>query len=224
MKIKEQLEINGYAFIPKWIPEEKTLNIAKFCGEIFSFNNIIGYQSIPEVQQLKPKKKGIQSNLYSSHFGLDYFPLHTDLAHWATPPRYLMLRCIKGCPSVKTHILPFNKILNDLQNLSVNRAIFSTRSNNYNGSMLLPMTFNTKKNIIFYRWDSIFLLPMNSVAKDIQAYFERIEFADQILDFELLHAGDTLIIDNFKNLHGRSEVTNLELTRIIERVYLRKVY
>ncbi len=145
MKIKEQLEINGYAFIPKWIPEEKTLNIAKFCGEIFSFNNIIGYQSIPEVQQLKPKKKGIQSNLYSSHFGLDYFPLHTDLAHWATPPRYLMLRCIKGCPSVKTHILPFNKILNDLQNLSVNRAIFSTRSNNYNSSMLLPMTFNTKK-------------------------------------------------------------------------------
>lgn len=223
MKIKEQIEINGYAFIPKWIPEEKTLNIANFCGEIFSFNNILGYQSIPEVQQLKPKNKSIQPNLYSSHFGLDYFPLHTDLAHWPTPPRYLMLRCIKGCSSVKTHILPFNKILNDLQNLSVNRAIFSTRSDN-NNSILLPMTFNTNKNITFYRWDPLFLLPINSVAKDIQAYFKRVEFADQILDFELLNVGDTLIIDNFKNLHGRSEVSSLELSRIIERVYLKKVY
>ncbi|QNX86591.1 Fe(II)-2OG oxygenase family protein [Acinetobacter seifertii] len=224
MKIKEQLEINGYAFIPRWIPEEKTLNIAKFCGEIFSFNNIIGYQSIPEVQQLRPKKKSIPPNLYSSHFGLDYFPLHTDLAHWPTPPRYLMLRCIKGCSSVKTHILAFNKISNDLKSLLVNRAIFSTRPNNYNNSILLPMTFKTNSNIIFYRWDSIFLLPMNSVAKEIQAYFKRIEFADQILNFELLDAGDTLIIDNFKNLHGRSEISNLDSTRIIERVYLKKVY
>ncbi|WP_087548138.1 hypothetical protein [Acinetobacter sp. WCHA39] len=224
MNLHTQLEINGYVFFPKWMPETSTINIAKLCGEIFSFSTVLGYQTIPDTQQLKPKEKDYQCNTYSGHFGLDNFPLHTDLAHWHTPPRYLMLRCIQGSKSVKTHILPFNNILDNLQKLSANKAIFSTRPNPNGTTILLPMTFHSDKTIIAYRWDSIFLLPVNSAAKDIQNYFKSMNFKDQIQDFELLHAGDTLIIDNFKNLHGRSEVVHLESTRIIERIYLNKVY
>lgn len=44
------------------------------------------------------------------------------------------------------------------------------------------------------------------------------------VDSQLLkNPGDTLIIDNWTTLHGRSEVEKSSNDRVIERVYLREI-
>ena len=58
------------------------------------------------VQTLRPIEKDVSPpNTYSGNYGTDEFPLHTDMAHWAVPPRYLLLRCVIGAASVATRLL-----------------------------------------------------------------------------------------------------------------------
>jgi alpha-ketoglutarate-dependent taurine dioxygenase len=44
------------------------------------------------------------------------------------------------------------------------------------------------------------------------------------LNVLLLQPGDTLLIDNWRMLHGRSEVSTQSTSRIIDRVYLAEVF
>ena len=76
-------------------------------GMVIDLDVLLPGSGIPTVQTLKPRtERQAPKSHYSGIFGLDEFPLHTDLAHWAMPPRYFMLRCIHGSPDVTTKLLP----------------------------------------------------------------------------------------------------------------------
>jgi alpha-ketoglutarate-dependent taurine dioxygenase len=215
------LETQGYVFIPCWNPESQTEIIAKDIGKLFKISEINGYEHISNVQSLKPREKRDDiKNQYSGYFGLDNFPLHTDLAHWFRPPRYILLRCIFGSSSVATKLLSSANIRQKLGGFTIEKAIVKPRKNKLNiPKCLLPLSFK-ENNIQAFRWDSIFLVPINQASKEIYDFLTSKKIVNNV-DCQLLkNPGDTLIIDNWIMLHGRSEVEKSSKDRLIERVYL----
>lgn len=82
-----ELKQHGYA---KFSCEDHTdtETVARCLGDVLSL------PGLPTVQKLTPHPESKKSlATYSGNFGMGDFPMHTDLAHWATPPRYLLLRC-----------------------------------------------------------------------------------------------------------------------------------
>lgn len=214
-EIKNYLYKQGYVFLPKLNPDYDTKFIAKEIGQILKISSFVGYENVSDVQVLKPREpvENNKKHKYSDNFGLEKFPLHTDLAHWLYPPRYLLLRCVSGSNVVSTKII--NSDLLELE--TVKKAIVRTRNNH-----LLPIIFK-KNGVTGIRWDSLFLIPMNSSSNKIKNFVisETIEkFVHHIF---LVDKGDTVIIDNWMMLHGRSLVAESETGRIIERVYLSKL-
>jgi alpha-ketoglutarate-dependent taurine dioxygenase len=68
------------------------------------------------------------------------------------------------------------------------------------------------------------LEPVNSSAKNIREYFENLSLIENFFKFKLFKPGDTLIINNWTNLHGRSHVKPASIERVVERIYLNEVY
>lgn len=141
--LKHRLETQGYIFIPSWSLESETEAIAKDIGKLFKVSEINGYGHISNVQSLKPREKRDDiKNQYSGHFGLGNFPLHTDLAHWFRPPRYILLRCIVGSLSVVTTLLPNMTVRRRLGDSIMSKAVVKPRKNKLGKpNCVLPVSF-----------------------------------------------------------------------------------
>jgi len=70
------------------------------------------------------------------------------------------------------------------------------------------------------RWDSVYLKPASGFSTE--RFAEVNDFLKHSEPFEvfLLEHGDTLIIDNWRFLHGRSNVSGSATDRHIDRAYL----
>ncbi|WP_397458324.1 hypothetical protein AB3464_26550 [Pseudomonas asplenii] len=177
----------------------------------------IGTIALPlSIQKITPRTKDkLQTNTYSGNFGLDAFPLHTDLAHWSTPPHYVILRCIQPAEEVKTLLLDFKKILSPEDSSTLSRALFRPRRSLENKVSLLRLSENEK-----LRWDSLFLQPVNATAKNLAGrILEKINNTVKI-EVNLASNKDCLILDNWRILHGRTAVPEHCKNRILERIYL----
>src|ERR1035437_5471538 len=97
---RELVAAEGYAFLPQFRPDLPTTMALGLLGQIDFV------EGIRAVQTLTPLRVTDSTpNTYSGNFGTGEFPLHTDLAHWVIPPRYIALRCISGTASVGTMLL-----------------------------------------------------------------------------------------------------------------------
>lgn len=218
-----QLERQGYAFIPKLFPNLDTEAVSRNIGTLVNIQSFLPSINISTVQTLKPRRKKKKlNNQYSGTFGLGSFPLHTDLAHWLRPPRYLVLRCIKGSSDVATTLISSSLILSSIDKNILKRAVVSPRRLDKK-PCLLPLIF-TVNDVVAFRWDSLFLNPVNKQARLIFKSMETITSESNITKLLYLsESGDTLIIDNWKNLHGRTSVKEKDTNREIERVYLEDI-
>jgi hypothetical protein len=209
------IQEDGYAFIPGFRPEKDTEAVAIDIG-VIEPNSYLS-----PIQQLQPKAKSANApNLYSGSFGHERFPFHTDLAHWFLPPRYIVLRCIVGHALVKTPVLKWSNLVKQTNMSFVRRARVRLRRPRRGRFQLLPVLQKTGNGVIF-RWDSLFLRPDN---------FEAFQIADLIgpgsipaTAISIKDPGDTLILDNWRVLHGRSSVPAEAFPRLIDRVYLREL-
>lgn len=221
MEVKKELSEKGFVFIPKWKTEQSINDLASELGNIVKISDYANHSMIPDVQIIKAKEKSsLLKNQYSGEFGLDAFPLHTDLAHWSQPPNYLMLRCVKGDDRVTTKILPLNMIWDMLEQHGIRKSVVKTRGKY---GCLLPLLFkiNSKYSI---RWDSYFLEPINESARAIRNLMSTKEVWDLAVDISLVDFGDTLILNNHLIFHARSNVP-FELTeREIQRIYFNLSY
>jgi L-asparagine oxygenase len=204
------------------VTDASTGELANSLGEVLHVTQLLPGSNIPSVQSLvpRPKSKG-RSNDYSGVFGLSTFPLHTDLAHWASPPRYLLLRCVNGSPQVATNVLPVTALEAALGAACLRRAVARPRRVGRSGAhVLLPIVLETGGSQLYMRWDSLFLVPMNDGSKRVAEVLaaERWQ-SDKLLQFYLTDRGDTLILDNWRCLHGRSRATLRDTNRRLERVY-----
>lgn len=211
-----ELVKNGFVYLPRFLQGNNTLEIAKQIGKVIESSHF------DIVQTLIPQKK-ISSNTYSGHYGFREFPFHTDLAHWNIPPRYILLRAIRGS-SVETRILNFFNLYNNInEDNQMDRVVFFPRDKGQ--SDVYPISLiNRYSDEKFVRYDSLFLEPANETSL---ASFEFVQ--NKLHKFNahtecLSHEGDVLIIDNWKMLHGRGSVSDKDLDREVERVYLEEIY
>src|SRR6185369_1649393 len=176
----------------------------------------------PTVQILRPQAADESTpNKYSGMFGMNEFPLHTDLAHWARPPRFFILRSLIGSECVSTNLLPASAVIAEVGHDKVRRAL--TRPRRWpidKRPCLLPLIFFDKGEPGF-RWDSRFLIPVNEPGRDVARVMSNAaQDTPNLLTTKLVQAGDTLIVDNWRMLHGRSRVPPLGLGRVLQRLYL----
>lgn len=218
----KEIKESGYAFLPRWSASQSTLELSSSIGKVLSMERILPNQKISSVQTLRPRAVNEAAlNQYSGVFGTSSFPLHTDLAHWAQPPRYFVLRSKTGHESVSTTLIPAAIIAEAVGNDILRRALSRPRRWRWGEPRcLLPLVFHIN-GIVGLRWDSIFLLPVNESAQAVaKAMLNESWESAQLKKFELIAPGDTLIVDNWQMLHGRTQVPVSASARSIERVYL----
>jgi L-asparagine oxygenase len=223
--IATELRSSGYVFIPKWYPNRATIDIAHSIGQVVDIYKLRPQSNIPTVQVLRPRSSSRSSrNHYSGTFGFAEFPLHTDLAHWAWPPQYFVLRCLVGSLDVVTRILPFSAVLSTLGQSSLQRAFVRPRHTRQGMNCLLPLMFPAGAGTGF-RWDSLFVVPMSDVAFRVAEVMAANAWDHSLLvEVALSSPGDTLIINNWRVLHGRSNVADTGTDRHLQRAYLSDLY
>lgn len=192
---------------------ESTIQIAERIGEVLTI------PGVPQIQSLVPRAIGdCEESNYSGNFGMQEFPLHTDMANWSVPPRYFLLRCVQPARSVKTLFLHARQVFEGEDPLSLRRALFRPRRR-IDGRLSILRLYDGD----CYRWDSIFIQPVNALASELRArILERIATSSvQAVTFE--NSRECILVDNWRVFHGRSAVPSLESHRVVERVYLNSV-
>jgi hypothetical protein len=181
--------------------------------------------NVPQVQTLCPRKPSRQlMNQYSGTYGTEAFPLHSDLAHWYRPPRYLLLRCKVGVNDVETTLVSYSVIASVVGERTLKQALVLPRRKRETQAVCpLPVVFSYE-GTWGLRWDFLFLSPLNEAAKHMsERVASRRWGRGEVIPVNLLDPGDTIVIDNWRMLHGRSAVPEGSMGRVIERIYLNRL-
>lgn len=188
------------------------------------YRQILPRSGIANVQSLRPRHASeVKRNQYSGHYGLDPFPLHTDLAHWMLPPRFLILRCLVGAEDVFTDLLPCTYLVAVVGMSALRKAVLRTRRRHYGCSGLVRAVSLHREEEIF-RWDSVFLEPLNRHAQALKRAILDPACNEAAIRILLHKPGDTILIDNWRMLHGRSAVSTRSIDRHVERIYLSEIF
>ena len=210
--IRPRIAAHGYVFLHRHAHAADTLSVANELGEtIVPWDDTV-------VQQLVPRATSTP-NTYSGIFGLGRFPFHTDLAHWRRPPRYLLLRCVKGFRDVPTLLIDGRAIVEAVTPDILRRAVVRPRRP-LSGEMHLMRLWQTDRERSLFRWDEVFLKPASRIGG---LAFEKVREQLQNIaatSVAMAEAGDTLIIDNWRMLHSRPAIPAGREDRRLERVYL----
>lgn len=176
----------------------------------------IGELVASPVERMTATPLGVKPlNTYGGNFGCSELPLHSDLAHWHCPPRYLLLRCVIGFPSVSTRLLHCHDLERLIPATLMRRALFSPRRRLDGRMYLLRML---SRNVL--RWDSLFLSPKNLPGHEVVDRMASELHRLPMQHIFLSEPGHTLLLDNWRVLHGRSAVPFAAMDRSIDRTYL----
>ncbi|MHB1331048.1 MAG: TauD/TfdA family dioxygenase [Sulfuriferula sp.] len=220
ISIRQIVSERGYAFIARHKPELKTIDAVSLLGCALTL------EGFSAVQELRPHaKSSAPPNTYSGNFGTGEFPMHTDLAHWAVPPRYFALRCIKGAQEVATCVFDGNAMINDIGETSLRRTLVQPRRPLRNGKPLLRLfDYFEGHDAGVLRWDSIFLRPATADSEKTHSLVATYITSVAAQEVVLLSPGDTLIVDNWRMIHRRSPMPAGATDRHIDRVYLGELH
>ena len=214
--IRNNVHRDGYAFTQEFHVEREAQDAFERIGKI---DVLEGFAS---VQTLTPKSEtNTTPNTYSGNYGLGEFPFHTDLAHWSVPPRYIALRCEVGAASVATRVLDGANVIESLGEDLLYHSLVTPRRPMQYGHQLLRIVDkpNPDKGVLF-RWDSLYLRAANKAAVEALDRIMQMLKTATPSEFLLRNRGDTLVIDNWRMLHGRSPVGTDSISRNIKRAYL----
>lgn len=219
-RISEDLAERGFALVRSHMPSANAL------AAVSEFGDVDVVEGLAPVQTLVPKNKASSlPNTYSGNFGQLEFPLHTDLAHWALPPRFLVLRCVNGVQAVATRLLDGQTLIGKFGATNLRRVLVQPRRPMRNGKQLLNLCEpGSEPESCRLRWDSIYLRPVSAEAAGVFADILEYLSGAPVQEINLIDPGDTLIVDNWRSLHGRGSAGASATGRKIERVYLRSIY
>ncbi len=207
--VEQQLERAGFFDLDIYCPE------LPFQKAIASLGKVISSLERAPVEALRASELGAKGpNTYGGNYGRGVLPLHTDLAHWFRPPRYLVLRCHVPDVNVATLVLGRDEALRGLAPEAVSRAVFKPRRP-LNGRLFLLRLLQDE----VFRWDTLFLLPANRHATTVQTHAKS-EWVQRASSVYLRQPGHTIIIDNWRALHGRGAVPLSTCERVVHRAYL----
>lgn len=208
----ESVRRQGYAFLAEDAPHATS-------GEALArFGTLLALPGLAEVQSLVPHEKADATpNTYSGNYGRGEFPLHTDLAHWSLPPRYFVLRCVVGADDVPTRLVDGLDLIAAVGEQRLSRAVIQPRRP-LGGQLSLLHLLDRHAGEKVLRWDDLFLVPVTGGGKSafeaVKGHLAKMER----IEITLSRPGDTLIVDNWRMLHGRGAVPTL--TRQLDRAYI----
>lgn len=190
-----------------------TIEVAQKLGKIIETNYF------DTVQILKPKNMETEAkNSYSGNYGLGEFPLHTDMAHWYMPPKYILLRCIVPASRTYTNLINLKKVFQDTE-FNYNLSHFTPRKKINSQTAILHLYKND-----LCRWDNLFLKPFNKYAQELEPIISQKLKQSHCEHIYLKNVGDCLLIDNWSMAHGRSAIDEASLMRCYERIYLSEIF
>jgi hypothetical protein len=136
----------------------------------------------------------------------------------------VLLRCLHGQATVSTRLLDGRSIIRSLGAVRLRSALVQPRRPMRNGKQLLRLLrWADGGSCSLLRWDSIYLHPASpgsaTVLRDVTEFLRQAP----CLEVNLLESGDTLLIDNWRFLHGRSPAPQECRRRVVERVYLKEI-
>lgn len=210
--IREELLASGYCLMNAFRAQDDSITVAS------GFGKAIAPWEGRLIQQLIPKAADTP-NSYSGIYGLEAFPFHTDLAHWNEPPRYLMLRCVKGYAEVPTLIVDGSVLVREASRDLLIRALVKPRRP-HNGTVPILRLYENAEKGDRIRWDEIFLQPVGRVGRLAVERFRECLARIESQSILLKTPGDTVLIDNWRMMHARSPILPGCEDRRIERVYL----
>lgn len=217
-QMERSVRADGYAFAKQLLPGVPSSEIAKELGISAAMH------AVAAPDQLSPRHAGLtRRNTYSSIYGTGAFPLHTDLAHWPRPPRYLLLRCIVGSEGVTTPLLDGARIVTTVGEGVLAFALVRPRRR-LNGSMPLLSLLEHHPDAALLRWDEVFIQPASGSGRDAMEKVREAIAASEPIQMALADSGDTLLVDNWRMLHARSTIPDGCTGRLIERTYLEALH
>lgn len=213
------LAAQGWVFMRCHRPGASSIEAFSALGEIETV------EGLGRVQSLVPKEVSeAHPNTYSGNFGVAEFPLHTDLAHWAAPPRFVALRCITGVQSVATRLFDGHVLVEYFGQDLLRAILVKPRRPMHNRLQLLQLLQRVRSSDSYLlRWDSVYLQPASAKSRKLSQEVAAFLASAKFVEFKLLERGDTLIIDNWRCLHGRDSTPESAGQRRIDRTYLRTV-
>ena len=212
-QLQARLSRDGYAFLPRYAASNTTRKVAERLGDL-----LVPWEGA-HVQELTPRAKSTP-NTYSGIFGLNEFPFHTDLAHWAEPPRYLLLRCIRGYSDTPTLMLDGRKLASRIGENVLRRALVRPRRPLAGKVQILRLQQHSPTGEII-RWDEVFLKPASRVGELAFSQFRSLMAQSVATPVVMRNDGDVLIIDNWRMFHARPAIAPHRQERRLQRAYLR---
>lgn len=176
-----------------------------------SLGRIVGDQKI---SNLSPSSRAAAtSRSFSHHYGLGQFPMHSDTAFWQMPARYVVLRS-RSPSDTPTLLLPSARLKRLLDASPVDTAIFrirTTSGNSYGKAVFA-------RDPIGIRFDPCYMKATNSHARELM---DNLSFPNDDNIHRLTWTGtNALIIDNWRCLHARASVGELDRNRTLSRIYV----
>jgi hypothetical protein len=216
LEIREKIRKSGYVFFSNHRPNDSIVEIADDFGRpLIPWDDRL-------VQTLVPRSVAAP-NTYSGIFGLNHFPFHSDLAHWRTPPRYLLLRCVTGYADLPTLLIDGHDLIDVLTLDMLARAIFKPRRPR-DGSVSLLRLCEPIEDDVRIRWDEVFLKPASRIGEVADLRIREWLSTCKPTALSLAEPNDTLLIDNWRMLHARSSILPGRENRAIERIYLEELH
>lgn len=217
--LARKVQETGFALLEGYQPERTAAEVVSTFGEV----DTLGAQE--PVHRLKPTfAEAGPSNTYSGNYGLGTFPLHTDMAHWHVPPRFLMLRCLQGSVAVPTTLADGLPIVEQIGETALARALVKPRRTVEGKRLLLRLYERDHSGGRLLRWDEKYILPASPAGERGVSQLRAAVATASRQDVHLARPGDTLVLDNWRMLHGRGSVPPDALNRTIARAYLRSIH
>lgn len=210
----KQIDKQGWLEVPDFSCSDDALSIAKQLGKVIPHPNGDMISTVSP-NDGKDKVTGTMSN----RFGYSSFPMHTDTAFWLEPARYIVMGVLEKS-DCNTKIVNFNVLLDNLNAKAL--AALETATyliNTIEGKRYSSPLIKTNREY-GVKFDPSCMTPINQAAQYFhQAFLETIDnIGESYIDWTGRKA---VIIDNWKVLHGRGEVTPSEKYRKLIRVYVR---
>ncbi|MDP3896758.1 MAG: TauD/TfdA family dioxygenase [Mesorhizobium sp.] len=216
LRIRDEIRKSGYLFCGSYRSNDSIVEIAEHFGK-----PLVPWED-GLVQTLVPRTEAAP-NSYSGIYGLGHFPFHSDLAHWRTPPRYLLLRCITGYADVPTLMIDGHDLIDAVTLDILSRAIFKPRRPR-DGSVSLIRLCEPMDDVVRVRWDEVFLKPASRIGEVADVRVREWLSTRTPTAVSLAKPHDILLIDNWRMLHARSQILPGRESRMIERVYLEELH
>ena len=211
--LPKKLEIEGWVEIEGVSSPSSLVAIAEKIG------TIIPHPSGELISVLKPSD-GVASirGTFSSIYGFEAFPLHTDTAFWPKPARYIVMGVLNE-DKTSTNIVSTISILNTLTRFARNAAKTAVyKVTTPSGVHFTSLMFNERGSKGF-RFDPCCMIQANESAKIFDSEFR--EATTAIKPYKITwNSGKALIIDNWNAMHGRSAIKDSSKNRELLRIYV----